>query len=112
MKGLFVKPYEMPISIEFENTLKNLQELVDGYIQVTYPFTDHNVVLVCDEKGKLKQKPVNRVILSPNGNLYDIIVGAFLILGINEEDDFESLDDIQIEMYTEMFSRLEVFLDE
>ena len=37
IKGLLVKPYELPEEIEFENTLEAKQHLVGGYIECVYP---------------------------------------------------------------------------
>ena len=38
---------------EIGNDLDSMQEEVDGYIEIIYPFEDQYVGLVCNEEGKL-----------------------------------------------------------
>ena len=80
IKGLLVKPYELPKEIEIEDTLENLQGLVEGNIECVYLQNDSDVVLVCNDEGKINNMPLNRDIG------YDIIAGPFLIFG----DDYEN----------------------
>ena len=63
-----------------------------------------DVALICNEEGKLIGLPWNRSLFDEEGNLYDVIAGTFLVVGLTE-DDFGSLSDEQIEKYTEMFRR-------
>lgn len=109
IRALYVEPQKMPKVVEFENTLENHQGYVGGTIQAIYPFDD-NVALVLDDEGKLKGKPFNRGLADEDGNLYDIIVGSFLVVGLGEED-FASLTDEQIEKYSEMYQYLEYFVN-
>ena len=51
IKVLLVERMKEPRLVMVENTLKGLQDLVGGQIQVLYPWDDP-VVLVCDEDGK------------------------------------------------------------
>ena len=100
IKGLLVKPYELPEEIEFENTLEAKQHLVGGYIECVYPENDTSVVFVCNEEGKINGMRLNRYIG------YDIIAGAFLILGDDyENEDFKSLTQSQLKKYKEMFGK-------
>ena len=100
IKGLLVKPYELPEEIEFENTLEAKQRLVGGYIECVYPENDTSVVFVCNEEGKINGMKLNRFIG------YDIIAGPFLILGDDYENgDFKSLTSKQIKKYTELFGK-------
>ena len=100
IKGLLVKPYELPEEIEFENTLEAKQHLVGGYIECVYPENDTSVVFVCNEEGKINGMKLNRFIG------YDIIAGPFLILGDDYENgDFKSLTSNQIKKYTELFGK-------
>lgn len=100
IKGLLVKPYELPEEIELDNTLEAKQKLVEGYIEcIDYP-KDDSVVLVCNEEGKINGMALNRDIG------YDIIAGPFLILGNDYENgDFKSLTDTQIMKYKRVFDR-------
>lgn len=94
IKGLLVKPYELPKEIEFENTLEEKQHLVGGLIECVYPTNDDSVVFICNEEGKMNGMKLNRDIG------YDIIAGPFIILGNDyENSDFKSLTDEQILNY-------------
>ena len=57
------------------NTLKNLQNTVDGYIEAV-PFGNDNVLIV-NEEGKIRGLDPNFILGS------DVIVGTIAILGIN-----------------------------
>lgn len=53
IKCLLVEPYELPKEIKIENTLENLQQLVSGFIECTYLPNDSDVLLICNEEGKI-----------------------------------------------------------
>ena len=98
IKGLLVEPYKLPKEIEFDNTLDKLQSLVGGYIECVYLQNNNEVVLVCNDEGKINNMPLNRDIG------YDIIAGPFLILGDDYENgDFKSLTEEQILKYKMRF---------
>ena len=98
IKGLLVKPYELPEEIEIENTLEAKQHLVGGYIECVYPVNDDSVVFICNEEGKINRMKLNRDIG------YDIIAGPFIILGDDYENgDFKSLTEDQIMKYKMRF---------
>ena len=59
---------------------------------------------ICNEEGKLIGLPWNRPLFDEDGNLYDVIVGTFLVAGLTE-DNFGSLSDEQIDKYTEVFRK-------
>ena len=98
---LKVAPLEKPELVEIDHTLKNLQEIVGGDIQAVYPWEDP-VALVCDDEGKFKSYPANRVLVDDEGNPYDIVCGTFFICGLTRED-FGSLSDELAEKYAERF---------
>lgn len=51
IKCLLVKPYELPIEIEIDNTLEEKQKLVGGYIEQAFIIKDDSVVsLIPDNK--------------------------------------------------------------
>lgn len=107
IKVLLVEPMKMPRLIEVERSLESLHELVGGYLQAVYPW-ETNAALVCYDEGKFKGYPPNRALVDENGEPYDIVVGSFFICGISE-DNFASLDEEQVEMFTEMFRWPELF---
>ena len=100
IKGLLVELHKLPKEIETENTLDNLQSLVDGYIECVYLQNDNDVVLICNDEGKINNMPLNRDIG------YDIIAGPFFIVGNDYENaDFKSLTDEQILKYKIRFDK-------
>ena len=70
--------------VEVENTLETWNDIVGGWIQ-TFPLAS-DMLIICNEEGKLKG-------LEPN---VEIVVGDFAIVK-QGYDDFEGLDDEQIE---------------
>ena len=94
IKCLLIKPYELPKLIEIENTLKAKQKIVGGYSEVVYLQNDNDVLLICNEEGKINGLKLNRDIG------YDIIAGPFLVVGNDYENgDFKSLTEEQIIKY-------------
>lgn len=108
MKVLLVKPEMHPQVVEIENELEVLQKMVGGLIQAVYPFDD-NVCLICNDEGKLLNLDLNRALYDNDGDVYDAVVGNFLVVGMGVED-FCSLTDEQIERYEERFHQPEMFL--
>ena len=70
-------------------------------IEAVYPFEDPVAILLNDE-GKLNGSMPNRGLYDSSGNLYDIIAGTFLIVGLSEED-FCSLSEELSAKYMEKF---------
>ncbi len=108
MKVLMVEPGKTPYETEIDSGLESLQTVVGGYIQAVYPYADP-VGLICDEEGKIKHLPLNRALRDDEGEIYDIIAGKFLIVGLGEED-FDSLPDDLMEKYKEEFKYPEKFI--
>ena len=104
---LVVEPEKKPYVKLIDNTLKSLQHEVDGYIQAIYPFDD--VAVICDEESKINNKPLNRSLRDDTGEIYDIISGTFLVVGLAEES-FGSLSDEQLRRYAKRFEMPEVFI--
>ena len=98
---LSVKPLREPCVITIPNKLRTLQDQVGGMIEAVYPFEDPVAILLNDE-GKLNGSMPNRGLYDSSGNLYDIIAGTFLIVGLSEED-FCSLSEELSAKYMEKF---------
>ena len=98
---LSVKPFREPCIITIPNKLRTLQDQVGGMIEAIYPFEDPVAILLNDE-GKLNGSMPNRGLYDKSGNLYDIIAGTFLIVGLSEED-FCSLSEELSAKYMEKF---------
>ena len=105
---LVIEPKKKPYIKSIPSGLASLQQEVGGYIQAVYPWEDDPCCIVCDEEAKLKHSPYNRVIRDEDGDIYDVIAGTFLIVGLGE-DNFVSLESKHIKKYTELFSVPELF---
>ena len=76
------------------NTLKALQEAVGGYIEtVTLP--EHNLVLICNEEGRIRDMPYNFTLRRMRGvvTVQNAIFGTVVACGT----DGDELADIPID---------------
>ena len=105
---LVVEPKKTPYLKEIIPELNVLQNEVGGYIQVVYPWKEP-VALICDDDAKLKGKELNRALRDEEGQIYDVVAGTFLLVGISE-DDFTSLDSDLVHQFTKMFELPEIFI--
>ena len=108
MTVLVVEPMKEPYVKEINSDLHSLQAEVGGDIGTTYPYSDP-VALVCNDEGKLIGLELNRGLRDENGEIYDIVAGTFLVVGLGEED-FASLSPELIQKYTEQFKTPERFM--
>ena len=108
MTVLLVEPNQHPRPVEIGTELEDLQKAVGGYIEVVYPF-DEPVGLVMNEEGKLDGLPLNRALRDDNGEIYDVVAGSFLVVGLTDED-FGSLTSDQMKTFEEKFHSPEVFV--
>ena len=107
MKVLVVEPMKTPYIKEIDKGLDSLQKEVGGYIEAVYPFEDR-VGIICNEEGKLLGLKLNRALRDDDGEIYDVISGTFLVVGLGDED-FTSLNGKDIEKFSEMFKSPEIF---
>jgi len=98
LKGLLVAENKLPEVVEIPDTLKSLQELVGGYIEYCYMPEHEDVVLICNEEGKING-------MGPNRDIgHDIIFGPFFVIGDNPDiGENISLTDEQISKWTKIF---------
>ena len=96
------------ILLTIGSDLESLQAAVGGSIEVVYPFED-NVGLIMNEEGKIEGLPLNRALRDDRGELYDIIAGDFLVVGLTE-DDFGSLSQEQMDKFEKLFHQPECFM--
>ncbi len=109
MTVLVVEPRKEPYLKEIDPGLHSLQAEVGGDIAASYPFNDP-VGLVLNDEGKLIGLELNRGLRDEDGNLYDIMAGTFLVVGLGEED-FTSLPPDLAQKYTEHFKQPEQFIN-
>lgn len=109
IKVLIVKPMEIPYVTVLENELATFQGEVGGYIECLN--LSNRVAIICNEEGKIDRLPLNRALYTPNGEMFDIVAGTFIIAGDDyESGEFVSLTDEEIEHYTDKFYHPEVFV--
>ena len=108
MTVLVVEPMKEPYVKEIDPGLHSLQAEVGGDIAASYPFSDP-VGLVCNDEGKLIGLELNRGLRDEHGEIYDVMAGTFLVVGLSE-DSFTSLTPEQVQKYTEHFKQPEQFI--
>lgn len=91
-----------------DSSLKAMQAVVGGRIEVVYPFEDE-VGIVCNESGKLDRLPLNRGLRTEDGEMYDILAGTAFLVSL-EGEGFSSLTDAQVRKYYNMFKYPEFFV--
>ena len=98
IKILVVEPFKLPYEKTIPNRLKDKQNVVGGYIEYVRLLEDEDVVLICNEEGKINGSSYNRDIG------YDIIFGTFMIVRESADDgEDRSLTAEQIEKYKQRF---------
>lgn len=104
---IVAEPMKEPYVKEIDPGLHALQAEVGGDIAASYPFDDP-VGLVLNDEGKLIGLDLNRSLRDEHGEIYDIVAGTFLVVGLGPEN-FASLSPDMIQKYTEQFKRPELF---
>ncbi len=105
---LVVEPEKKPYMKEISSGLSSLQKEVGGYIQAVYPY-EEPVAIVCDEEAKLNGRKLNRALRDEDGEIYDIVAGTFLVVGLGEEN-FSSLAPNHARQFKEKFNTPELFM--
>ena len=108
MDVLLVKPGMYPQAVQIGTDLESLQKAVGGNIEAVYPFSDP-VALVVNDEGKLNGSELNRGLRTEDGELYDILAGDFLVVGLGEED-FSSLSPELAQKFEAVFHQPEAFI--
>lgn len=78
ISALIKRPGEIPRHVNLSNSLEALQKSVDGYIETVTIARD--LVVLCDEEGRLKDKPYNCTICGCD------FVGDIVIAGRDGEE--------------------------
>ena len=104
---LVVEPGKEPYGKEIDSGLESLQHEVGGYIEAVYPF-EEPVAIVCNEEAKLEGLPLNRALRDDDGDIYDIVAGPFMVVGLTE-DSFGSLSPELMQRFTVHFKTPEQF---
>ena len=104
---LVVEPGKEPYAKEIDSGLESLQHEVGGYIQAVYPF-EEPVAIVCNEEAKLEGLPLNRALRDEDGDIYDIVAGTFMVVGLTD-DSFGSLTPELMQQFTDHIKAPEQF---
>ena len=109
MRVILCRPGEKAETIEMEDSLKAMQEMVGGRIEEYMPW-EEEVAIICNEEGKMMGLPLNRGIKDEKGHLQDIIAGDFFICYAPiESERFLSMPPELEEKYLEKFELPEMF---
>ena len=104
-----LEPMKEPYVKEIDPGLHALQAEVGGDIAASYPFDDP-VGLVLNDEGMLIGLDLNRSLRDEHGEIYDIVAGTFLVVGLGEES-FTSLPPELAQKYMEYFKQPEQFIN-
>lgn len=99
IQAVIVEAGKHPRAEWISNTLESMQAIVGGSIQEVHISND--VVLVCNEEGKLHDLKANRSVVD------DIIAGTFFIAGDKGYEHLVSLSDEQVRKYMDQFYEIE-----
>ena len=105
---LLVKPGMYPQAVQIGGELEDLQKAVGGDIEAVYPYNEP-VALIVNDEGKLNGSELNRALRDNEGQIYDIIAGDFLVVGLGEEE-FDSLSPELMEKFEKEFHQPEMFV--
>ena len=86
MDVLLVQPNAYPKKISVGTELEDLQAMVGGDIEVTYPFEDE-VAIILNESGKINGLPLNRAIYTEDGDMQMFVRMGRSIMAIPVPDD-------------------------
>ena len=65
MRAMIVEPMQPPRIEEIEPTLRNLQSIVGGYIEIVPAELGDSALVICNEEGKIDNLPPNRFVYEP-----------------------------------------------
>ena len=75
------------IEIPKKDSLNFLQGIVGGYIELApYGGSEGFAGVCCDEEGKMKNQPINRVATESAGYTHDVLVGDIILFNKGEID--------------------------
>ena len=105
IRVLKVEPHEYPREHILRNDLKSMQEVVGGLIDIID--LEKDVCVLLNDEGKLIGLDGNRRLW--NG---DIITGTFYVCGSDNDGNLTSLNNEQIERYSQIFYEPQEFTKE
>lgn len=103
LRVVLAKPFEKAVIVEIKNDLHTLQDIVGGPIEVFSMSDLNHVVGICNEEGKLRGLPLNRILIDDSDIEYDICCGP-LIIASRADPDLASLTQPQAKIYRRLYS--------
>ena len=108
LNAVIVRPQKTATIEEIDNDLKTLQSIVGGNIEQICPWED-DIVILCNEDGKVNGLMYNRGLYDEGGNILELIAGTFVVVGLGEEN-YRSLTEEEAEKYYQEFRKPEFWL--
>ncbi len=103
IRVLIVEPHLRPYGATICPSLRSMQDIVGGCIQVAHDgLWRDGAVIVCNEEGKLAGLPENRALRDSEAKVQDVVHGTFMVVGTAGED-FTSLTPQQFACWTYRF---------
>lgn len=96
IRVIIKKPGEAAYMTVIENSLEKLQKIVDGYIETVTIAED--LVIICNEEGKLKKMPYNCEILGVE------FLGPIVFAGV-DSDEFANIP-VSYSKFRDLFPKL------
>jgi hypothetical protein len=102
-----IEPMKKPYKKMIANELSAFNDIVEGYIENVFigEKKSKRFGIVINEEGKLKDLPVNRIIVG-----FDVLVGSMFITAYNYQGDNVSLTDAEADRFIRQFTPVEVYL--
>ena len=108
IKVIVLEPMKEAYVRVIGNDLRSMQDVVDGKIEVIFPF-ENGVGLIVNEEGKINGLPLNRAIFNSEGKIIDIIAGTAFLCDCSGEEML-GLSDENIKTCLERFRFPEMFV--
>ena len=104
MQVLIVRPGEYAERVKIDGSLKSMQDIVEGMIEVVYPW-EERAAIVCNEEALLLDMKPNRFV----SEIREPIFGSFFVCGFSD-DRLTGLTDEQLARFGRMFHNPQQFL--
>lgn len=109
MRAVLVEPDKMAKIVDIDPSIENLQRIVGGYVEAYQPWPER-VTILCNEDGKEMGLEINRTLVDEDGNIIDVLVGTFLIVG-EKGTNFADLTEEQAKHFKLVFDPFTVRLE-
>jgi len=102
VKVIVARVGEAPVVEDMEDSLAAMQAIAGGYVE--HVRLSATVGMYFDEEGRLKGKPLNRLVPDDHGNQWDIL-GDLFLASHDDEGGLCSLSDADTEKWLPLLSR-------